>query len=116
MFEKTMLRWLLQPSTVIGLGMLAGSICYFLTGDPTWAGIAAGAVKILVSDNSTGAGEVFEAITVLARALGRPLPSLSQRVRVVSGDRGSNAGSLEQEATETMTNDWFHSHVSLAGY
>ena len=42
MFQKTAFRWPPQPSTVIGLGILAGSVCYFVTGDPVWAGVAAG--------------------------------------------------------------------------
>lgn len=97
MFEKIALRWPPQPSTVIGLGILAGSTCYFVTGDPAWAGIAAAVVKILVPDNSAAAGQAFEAIKILAQALGRPLPALSQQASIVSGDRGSNAGSLGRE-------------------
>ena len=41
MLQNTMFRWPLQPSTVVGLGILAGSLSYFVTGDPVWAGIAA---------------------------------------------------------------------------
>jgi hypothetical protein len=97
MFEKVAFRWPPQPTTVIGFGILAGSVCYFVTGDPVWAGAAAAAVKILVPDNSAAAGQVFDAIETLAQALGRPLPTLSHQAPVVSSDRGSNAGSLCQE-------------------
>jgi hypothetical protein len=94
MFHKIAFRWPPQPSTVIGLGILAGSVCYFVTGDPVWAGVAAAAVKILVPDNSAAAGQVFEAIEILAQAVGRPLPTLSQPAPVAAGDRRSDAGSL----------------------
>src|SRR6266478_4557505 len=56
MTKPTALQWLPQPSTVIGLGTLAGTFCYWITRDPIWAGVAAAAVKILVPDNSTGRG------------------------------------------------------------
>ena len=58
-------QWPLQPSTVVGLGILAGTFCYLITGEPIWAGVAAAAVKILVPDNSTGGDQVFEAIAKL---------------------------------------------------
>lgn len=99
MVEKIALRWPPQPSTVIGLGILAGTACYFVTGDPAWAGVAAAAVKILVPDNSAAAsGQVFEVVKILAEALGRPLPA--QQAPVVSSDRGSNAASLGRELTK----------------
>jgi hypothetical protein len=92
MFHKTLFQWPPQPSTVIGLGILAGTVCYFSTGDLAWAGVAAAAVKIFVPDNSaTAAGQVFEAVKILAEALGRPLPTTSQPAPVVSSDRGSGA-------------------------
>ena len=97
MFEKTAFRWPPQPSTVIGFGILAGSVCYFVTGDPVWAGVAAAAVKILVPDNSAAAGQVFEAINMLAQVVGQPLPPLSDQTHVAPGDRRSNAGSLCRE-------------------
>jgi hypothetical protein len=97
MFHKTALRWPPQPSTVIGLGILAGSVCYFVTGDPVWAGAAAAAVKILVPDNSAAAGQVLEAIKMLAQVVGRPLPTISHQVPVAAGDLGLNAGPLGQE-------------------
>jgi hypothetical protein len=101
MFQKTLFQWPLQPSTVIGLGILAGTVCYFVTGDPAWAGVAAAAVKILVPDNSaTAAGRVFEAIKILAETLGRPLPAVLQQAPVVSSDRGSGAASLGQELSK----------------
>jgi hypothetical protein len=73
MVEKTFFRWPMQPSTVIGLGILAGTILYVVTGDPAWAGIAAASVKILVPDNTGNANEVLSAIGALAAAFGRPL-------------------------------------------
>jgi hypothetical protein len=97
MFQKTAFRWPPQPSTVIGFGILAGSVCYFITGDPVWAGAAAAVVKILVPDNSAAAGQVFEAIEILAQAIGRPLPTPSQPAPVASDDRASDAGSLCRE-------------------
>jgi hypothetical protein len=98
MFEKIAFRWPPQPSTVIGLEILAGTVCYFVTGDPAWAGVAAAAVKILVPDNSAAAaGQVLEVIKILAEALGRPLPALLQQAPVVSSDRGSNPASLGRE-------------------
>ncbi len=97
MYQKIAFRWPPQPSTVIGLGILTGSVCYFVTGDPVWAGAAAAAVKILVPDNSAAAGQVFQAIEMLAQAVGRPLPTPSQRAPVASSDRGANAGSLCRE-------------------
>ena len=69
MVEKSFFRWPLQPSTVIGLGILAGTTLYFVTGDPVWAGVAA-AVKILVPDN-TGNADVLGAIAAIAAAFGR---------------------------------------------
>src|SRR6266403_4857934 len=68
MIKNTPFSWLPQPSTVIGLGVLAGTFCYLITGDPVWAGVAAAAVKILVPDNSTGGDRAFEAIAMLARS------------------------------------------------
>src|SRR3974377_2008978 len=97
MFEKTAFRWPPQPSTVIGFGMLAGSVCYFVTGNPVWAGLTAAAVKILVPDNSAAADQVFGAIKILAQAVGRPLPALSQPAPVAASDQRSNAGSLCRE-------------------
>ena len=68
MTKPTALQWLPQPSTVIGLGTLAGTFCYWITRDPIWAGVAAAAVKIRVPDNSTGGDRAFEAIAMLARS------------------------------------------------
>ena len=90
MFEKTILRWPPQPSTVIGFGIVAGAVCYFITGDPVWAGVAAGVVKILVPDNSTAARQVFGAITALAQAVGRPLPTLARPLSARPADQGSS--------------------------
>jgi hypothetical protein len=101
MINNTALQWLPQPSTVIGLGVLAGTFCYLLTGDPLWAGIAAAAVKILVPDNSIGGDQVFKAIAMLARAAGRPLQT--QQPPVTPGAPGINRDPQQREAPETMT-------------
>jgi hypothetical protein len=71
MVEKTFWQWPPQPSTVIGLGVLAGTILYCVTGDPVWAGVAAASVKVLIPDSTGTADKVLGAI---ASALGRPLP------------------------------------------
>jgi len=96
MLQNTMFGWPLQPSTVVGLGILAGSVCYFVTGAPAWAGTAAAAVKILVPDNSCAASQVFKAIAILARAVDQPLPTLSQPA-LVAADEGSNVASLSRK-------------------
>ena len=72
MLGKTGLGWPPQPSTIVGFGVLAGALCYVLTGDPAWAAVAAAAVKIIVPDNSDSAGQALEAITMVAEAIGRP--------------------------------------------
>ena len=90
MFEKTIFRWPPQPSTVIGFGILAGSVCYFITRDPVWAGVAAGVDKILVPDNSTAARQVFGAIAVLTQAVGWLLPTLAQPLSAGPADQGSS--------------------------
>ena len=100
MFQNTALRWPPQPSTVIGFGILAGSVCYLVTGDPVWAGLAAAAVKILVPDNSAVADQVLGAIKILAQAIGRPLPTPSQPAPIAAGDQEWNAGSLCREPPE----------------
>ena len=97
MFQKTALRWPPQPSTVIGFGILAGAACYLVTGDPVWAGIVAAAVKILVPDNSAAADQMLGAIKILAQAVGRPFPTLSQSAPVVAGDQEWDGGSLCRE-------------------
>ena len=97
MFQKAAFGWLLQPSTVVGLGILAGSLCYLITGDPVWAGVAAAVVKILVPDNSMAARQVFDAIEILAQALGRPLPAPAQQAPIASDDPGSGARSPYRE-------------------
>lgn len=93
MVDKSGFRWRPQPSTVIGLGVLAGSVCYFITGDPVWAGAAAAAVKILVPDNSPPADQVLDAIEVLAQPVGRLLQALAQQPPVASGSRSFNPAS-----------------------
>jgi hypothetical protein len=90
MLEKTTLRWPPQPSTVIGFGILAGSLCYFITGDPIWAGLVAGVVKILVPDNSTAARQVLGAIAAMAQAVGRPLQTPAQPLSSEPADQGSS--------------------------
>jgi hypothetical protein len=100
MFQITAFRWPPQPSTVVGFGIFAGSVCYFVTGNPVWAGLTAAAVKILVPDNSAAADQVFGAIKILAQTVGRPLPTLSQPAPVAAGNRGSDAASLLQEPSK----------------
>ena len=94
MVNKSGFRWPPQPSTGIGLGVLTGSVCYFITGDPVWAGVASAAVKILVPDNSTVASQALEAIEVLAQPVGNLLQALAQRPPVASGSRGFKPASL----------------------
>jgi len=72
---NSLLCWPPQPSTVVGCGVLAGSIAYLVTGDPVWAGIAAAVVKIAVPDNSlASSGEFIDAVGAITNAFGRPLP------------------------------------------
>ena len=104
MTKPTALQWLPQPSTVIGLGTLAGTFCYWITRDPIWAGVAAAAVKILVPDNSTGGDRAFEAIAMLAQSAGRPLKAAAEQPSFASGV-GKNQAPLYREAREKMTND-----------
>ena|SRR5437016_4407547 len=105
MINNTAFQWLRQPSTVIGLGILAGTLCYLITGDPVWAGVAAAAVKILVPDNSRGGDQVFEAIAMLAGAAGKPFQSTSAQQPVTSGAPGIDRDPLYREAPEKMTSD-----------
>lgn len=100
MVEKTVFRWPPQPSTVVGIGVLAGSLCYLVTGDPVWAGIAAAAVKILVPDNSTLGDRALEAVEILAQAVRRSLQVSAQQAHATWRDREPNAGSLSQEAEQ----------------
>jgi hypothetical protein len=101
MTKNTAFPWLPQPSTVIGLGILGGTFCFLITGDPVWAGVAAAAVNILVPDNSTGGDHVFEAIAMLAQTAGRPLKA--PRATVVTS--GAQQSPLCRKAREKMTND-----------
>src|SRR5207249_590868 len=94
-----------QPSTVIGLGILAGTFCYLITGDPVWAGVAAAAVKILVPDNSAGGDRVFETIATLAQASGRPLKAAPAQPSVPSGTPANDQGPLPRQAPKKITND-----------
>ena len=104
MIKNTAFQWVPQPSTVIGLGILAGTFCYLVTGDPVWAGVAAAAVKILVPDNSMGGDRVFAAIAMLASAVGRPLQPPTAQPPVASGATGIDPGSL-REPPANMTSD-----------
>jgi hypothetical protein len=92
MIKNTAFQWLPQPSTVIGLGILAGTLCYLIPGDPVWAGVAAAAVKILVPDNSMGGDQVFAAIAVLSGAAGGPLQAPTAKPAVASGAPGIDRG------------------------
>jgi hypothetical protein len=100
MFEKTALRWPPQPSTVIGLGVLAGSFFYLVTGDPFWAGVVGATVKILVPDNSAGAGQVVEAIAILAQPVAKLLRAGVQPTPVASGGQGCDPQSIRREPPE----------------
>jgi hypothetical protein len=105
MIKSTTFQWLPQPSTVIGLGILAGTFCYLVTGDPVWAGVAAAAVKILVPDNSVAGDRVFAAIAMLASAVGRPLQAPTAQPSVACGAPGIDPGSLIPETPAKMTSD-----------
>jgi hypothetical protein len=105
MIMNTPFQWLPQPSTVIGFGILAGTLCYLITGDPVWAGVAAAAVKILVPDNSMGGDQAFAAIAMLAGAVGKPLQAPSAQLPVASGVPGNDRGPLFRAAPEKMTSD-----------
>ena len=100
MLGKTALGWPPQPSTIVGFGVLAGALCYVLTGDPVWAAVAAAAVKILVPDNSTSAGQVLEAITMLAQAIGGPLHPAVQPAPIGSSDPRPNVRAVCREGEE----------------
>jgi|SRR5215469_5537018 len=99
MFENTAFRPP-QPSTVIGLGVLAGSLCYLMSGDPVWAGAAAAAVKILVPDNSADVGQILEAITMLAQPVARLLRKGARSAPLGSGDQECNPQPICREPSE----------------
>jgi hypothetical protein len=105
MIENTAFQCLPQSSTVIGLGILAGTLCYLITGDAVWAGVAAAAIQILVTDNSMGGDQVFAAIAMLASAAGRPLQAPTAQPPVASGAPGIHRGLLFREALKNMTSD-----------
>jgi hypothetical protein len=106
MIKNMGFQWLPQPSTVIGFGILAGTLCYLITGDPAWAGVAAAAVKILVPDNSMGGDQAFAAIAMLAGAAGKPLQAPPTQPPVASGAPGNDRGPLFRAAAlEKMTSD-----------
>ncbi len=105
MTKNTAFLSLPQPSTVIGLGILAGTFCYLITGEPVWAGVAAAAVKILVPDNSIGGDQVFEAIAKLAQAAGRPLKTPAAQPPVPAGTSGEEQGPLCRQVPGKMTSD-----------
>ena len=104
MTKPTALQWLPQPSTVIGLGTLAGTFCYWITRDPIWAGVAAAAVKLLVPDNSTGGDRAFEAIACW-RGAPAGLSKRRQSNRRLPPAPAKNQAPLYREAREKMTND-----------
>lgn len=79
---RSLLQWPPQPSTVVGVGVLAGLAAYLVTGDAFWAIAAGGVVKILVPDNSAAGGEVTDLIKTLARALGRPIATIALCVAI----------------------------------
>ena len=99
MFENTAFRPP-QPSTVIGLGVLAGALCYLMSGDPVWAGTAAAAVKILVPDNSADAGQILDAIAMLAQPVARLVRKGARSVPLGSGDQECNPQPICREPSE----------------
>ena len=99
MFDNTAFRPP-QPSTVIGLGVLAGLVCYLVSGDPIWAGAIAAAVKILVPDNSARAGQVLEAIAMLAQPVRRVLRAGTQTAPLASGAREFDPQPICREPSE----------------
>jgi uncharacterized membrane protein YjjP (DUF1212 family) len=101
MTKNTAFPWLPQPSTVIGLGVLAGTFCYLITGDPVWAGVAGAAVKIIVPDNSTGGDRVFEAIATLAQAVGRPLRASAEQPSAIPVAPGNDQDRPCRQMTRT---------------
>jgi hypothetical protein len=100
MLGKTAFQWPLQPSTIIGLGVLAGSFCYVVTGDPVWAAVTAAAVKILVPDNSTSASQALEAITMLTGAIGKPPDPSMHPEPIASSDPRPAMRAGRREAAE----------------
>ena len=100
MTGKTALGWPPQPSTIVGFGVLAGALCYVLTGDRVWAAVAAAGVKILVPDNSTSSAQALEAITMLAEAIGRPLHPAEQPAPIGSSDPRPNLQAICREGEE----------------
>jgi len=104
MTKSTAFPWLPQPSTVIGLGVLAGTFCYLITGDPVWAGVAAAAVKIIVPDNSSGGDRVFEAIAILAQAAGRPLKVPAASPSIIPSAPVNDPDRLSRQVAETAAN------------
>jgi hypothetical protein len=100
MLAKTAVGWPPQPSTLIGFGVLAGALCYVLTGDPIWAAVAAAAVKILVPDNSTSTGQALKAITMLAEAIGSPPHLAVQPETIGSSDPRADGRAVCREGEE----------------
>ena len=100
MLGKTAFQWPLQTSTIIGLGVLAGSLCYVVTGDPVWAAVTAAAVKILVPDNSTSASQALEAITMLTEGIGKPLDPSVHAEPIASNDTRPPMRAVSREAAE----------------
>jgi len=100
MLGKTAFQWPLQTSTIIGLGVLAGSLCYVVTGDPVWAAVTAATVKILVPDNSTLASRALEAITMLTKAIGKPLDPLVHAEPIATSDTRPPMRAASREAAE----------------
>ena len=100
MLGKTAFQWPLQPSTIIGLGVLAGSLCYVVTGDPVWAAVIAAAVKILVPDNSTSASQALEAITMLTEAIGKSLDPSVHAEPIASQDTRLTMRAVKPKAAE----------------
>jgi hypothetical protein len=105
MIKNTTFTWLPQPSTVIGLGVLAGTSCYLITGGSGLGRYCCGVVKILIPDNSTGGDRVFEVIAMLAETAGKPFRASAARPSVASGAPGNDQGPPCREAPEKPAND-----------
>src|SRR5215469_10376340 len=100
MLRKIAFQWPLQPSTIIGLGVLAGSLCYVVTGDPVWAAVTAAAIKILFPDNSTSASQALEAITMLTEGIGKPLDPSVHAESIASSYTRPPMRAVSREAAE----------------
>lgn len=54
---QAIIAWARQPTSVIGIGVIAGAVTYWVTKDAVLATGASGAVCALISDNSNDAAK-----------------------------------------------------------